>query len=168
MWVLMSVPFGIAFDVEVEEFSRVWYWELWVDTYFVIDIMLSFRTPYYVHGELHYSTYDMALHYMTSWFIPDVLSCASMIQYLTLMDDDEAPGSTGGEAAAEASGSRLAKLVRLTKLAKLLRLARMKRALSRITDYAFERFGGGLLVALGALGSVGKLVGGFALACVAT
>ena len=40
----------------------------------------------------------------------------------------------------------------------------MKRALSRLTDYAYERFGGGFMIAMGALGSVIKLIVGFMLA----
>ena len=161
LWVLTSVPFGIAFDIDVEPATMLWWWELWVDLYFVLDICLSFRTPYYFRGELHYSSKDMALHYMGSWFIPDVLSCASMIQYITMMTKDDDGSDANGEGT---STSRLAKLVRLTKLAKLLRLARMKRALSRLGDYAFERFGGNLMIALGAVGSVVKLISGFMLA----
>ena len=130
-----------------------------MDLYFVLDICLSFRTPYYFRGELHYSSKDMAVRYMGSWFIPDVLSCASMIQYVTMMQSSSSNDSEEGT-----STSRLAKLVRLTKLAKLLRLARMKRALSQLGDYAFERFGGSLMIALGAVGSVLKLVCGFMLA----
>ena len=33
MWVLVSVPFAIAFDVDVVQYSPLWFWELWVDTY---------------------------------------------------------------------------------------------------------------------------------------
>ena len=33
MWVLVSVPFAIAFDVDVVRQSPLWWWELWVDTY---------------------------------------------------------------------------------------------------------------------------------------
>ena len=162
MWVLVSVPFSIAFNVETETFTALWWWELWVDTYFVLDILLSFRTPYYFRGELHYSTKAMAVHYMMSWFIPDILSCASMLQYVT-NNDVQTDGSANADGT-DASPSRLAKLVRLTKLAKLLRLARMKRSLARLSDAAFERFGGGIMIALGAVGSILKLVGGFMLA----
>ena len=81
----------------------------------------------------------MAKNYLKGWFLPDVLSCASMIQYLTFLDDaeaDQAGSSSHGlqgdiEGAGDASASRLAKLVRLTKLTKLLRLARLKRVFER-------------------------------------
>ena len=46
MYVLTSVPFAIAFDVNAQVGSGLWFWELWVDTYFLLDILLYFRTPY--------------------------------------------------------------------------------------------------------------------------
>lgn len=116
----------------------------------------------------------MALNYVKGWFVPDILSCASMVQYLGPLDGSDVLGPASGsgmdvgrrlaEEDTTLGTSRLAKLVRLTKLAKLLRLARMKRALSRLNDRAFEHVGGNLMIALGAMGSVLKLVGGFALA----
>lgn len=133
--------------------------------YFAMDILLSFRTPYYYQGELHDSTKDMALRYAMSWFIPDALSCASLIQYVGGgMPDVDVDGDGSDQAGREASSERLAKLVRLMKLAKLLRLARLKRSLARLSDYAYEHLGGNLVVAFGALGSVVNLLLGFGLA----
>jgi Ca2+-binding EF-hand superfamily protein len=168
LWVLVSVPFGIAFmETEHETTDFLFWWELWVDLYFVFDILLNFRTPYYLFGELFYSSSEMAKHYFRTWFIPDVLSCTSMIQYVTLFqeiyggDGETATSATGDN---DAAAARLAKLVRLVKLAKLLRLARAKRALARLSDYAYEHVGGNMLITLGAVGSVLKLVSGFMLA----
>jgi hypothetical protein len=98
----------------------------------------------------------------TSWFIPDLLSCASLLQYG--VDADGVDGSGIGDDGRETPSARLAKLVRLAKLAKLLRLARLKRTLSRLADYAFEHLGGSLVVAFGAAGSVFNLIFGFGLA----
>ena len=138
-YVLVSVPFCIAYDVAAESGSKWWWWELFIDVYFILDILINFRTPFYFRGELHNSTKDMAGRYITSWFLPDVLSCASLLQYgidMTPVVDGSA--AVGGR---ETPSARLAKLVRLTKLAKLLRLARLKRSMTRLADYAFEHLG---------------------------
>lgn len=171
-WVLISVPFSIAFDIDAGQFTLLWWWELWVDIYFVLDIILNFRTPYYTRYELHFSGAEMAKNYLKGWFLPDVLSCASMIQYLTFLDDAEvgqAGSSSHGlqgdiEGAGDANASRLAKLVRLTKLAKLLRLARLKRVIERGVEKNLSQTIASRMVTLGAMGSLAKLVLSFTLA----
>ena len=120
---------------------------------------------------LHSKSSDMAWRYLQGWLIPDILSCVSVVEYFLVLsanDDDvvASSGSTmgiGGEDAANLSNMRAAKLVRLLKLAKLMKLARMKRSLERLGDNAYERFGGDLLLGLGAFGSVLQLIVGFAL-----
>lgn len=131
-YVLVSVPFCIAYDVAAESGSKWWWWELFIDVYFILDIVINFRTPFYFHGELHNSSRDMASRYLTSWFVPDVLSCASLLQYG--IDMDVAVDGSAAAGGRETPSARLAKLVRLTKLAKLLRLARLKRSMTRLAD----------------------------------
>jgi len=123
--------------------------------------VLNFRTPYWYRGVLYSKTKEMASRYATSWFIPDLASCASLIQYLDLTVESE-DGSLAGADGSKAA--RLTRLVRLAKLAKLLRLARLKRSITRLGDVFYEKFGGGLLQALGIVGSVVNLIFGFMLA----
>ena len=82
-YVLTSVPFSLAFDVSFQPWTFGWLWESFVDLYFVLDILLNFRTPYYSHGVLIDNDKEMALHYFKSWGAPDILSCASLIGYFT-------------------------------------------------------------------------------------
>lgn len=109
--------------------SNLWWWELLVDLYFVVDIGLNFRTPFYdAQGRLVYSSKEMAKHYLRGWLVIDIGSCASLLQYIFLLSDSGDGESDG------ASKARLTKVLRLLRLAKLLRLARLKRLLDRLGD----------------------------------
>lgn len=56
MYVCISVPYQAGFDLEIATWTFVWFIELLIDVYFVVDIMLNFRTPYYdTTGRLVYS-----------------------------------------------------------------------------------------------------------------
>jgi hypothetical protein len=163
-YVLVSVPFALAFDVAFEPWTVPWIWEAFVDLYFVLDICLNFRTPYYSQGMLIDTSKEMAWRYMTSWGVPDLLSCASLMGYFVSADAAAVSDGSVGEAKDDTKASRLAKLVRLMKLAKLLRLARLKRSLARLADRFYDVLGGGILQAFGAAGSVLNLCLGFGLA----
>lgn len=113
--------------MNTETGSSLWWWELYVDLYFVVDIALNFRTPFYdAQGRLVYSTKEMATNYMKGWLLIDIGSCASLLQYIFMLTDS---GDSEG-----ASKARLTKVLRLLRLAKLLRLARLKRLLDRLGD----------------------------------
>ena len=162
-YVLVSVPFALAFNLDADVGSTLWYWELFIDVYFVLDIVLYFRTPYWERGVLISDSWGMARRYVRGWLLPDVVSILSVIEYfLLIFDDSDDSGSLGGDTT-NLSQMRAAKLVRLLKLAKLLKLARMKRSLSRIADQLYDRFGQGIITRVGALGSIVQLIIGFAL-----
>ena len=46
-YLLLVVPVRIAFDREVETWSLSFWVDAVVDAYFIVDIGLNFRTPYY-------------------------------------------------------------------------------------------------------------------------
>eukprot|EP01047_Picozoa_sp_COSAG01_P044975 COSAG01_NODE_4111_length_5339_cov_13.132443_1_plen_1129_part_00 len=149
LYVLVSVPFAIAFDFQWEVGVPMWWFELVVDTYFVLDLLMYFRTPYFVDGVIHDGTCQMAKNYLCGWFIPDVLSCVSILEYF--LDRG-------------LSNMRAARLVRLIKLTKLLKLARLQRLRERQRVLFQEIFDGDMLRKLGAVGSAVKLLLGFCLA----
>jgi hypothetical protein len=127
VYVCISVPYQTGFDLDTDVGSLIWWWELWIDLYFLIDIGLNFRTPFYDRsGRLVYSSRGMALNYCKGWFFIDIASCASLLQYIFLVSGSGDPSS--------ASKTRATKGLRLLKMAKLLRLARLKRIFERLDD----------------------------------
>ena len=54
--------------------------------YFVVDIVLNFRTPFYdAQGRLVYNSTEMAKNYLKGWLLIDIGSCASLLQYIFLL-----------------------------------------------------------------------------------
>lgn len=127
-YVSVSVPMQVGFDLTIDVMSFIWMVEVMIDTYFVLDILINFRTPFIdmASGELRYSSAAMAMNYAKGWCLIDIFSCISVLQYVFLII-----GQEGGDAA---STARLTKTLRLLRLAKLLRLARVRRLINRLPD----------------------------------
>jgi len=53
------------------------------DLYFALDILLTFHISYYNQGELISETKTIAIHYLKTSFIPDVISLLSLIGYMS-------------------------------------------------------------------------------------
>ena len=123
VYVAFGVPFRLGFSVPVVIWSG-WFWfDAFVDVYFVSDIAISFRTAFYnSRGELEVNKDLIKRGYVKSWFIIDVASCfpGSYISYFF--------GDNG------TSGSKTIKLLRMFRLLKLLRLARFNRLLQRYEE----------------------------------
>ena len=45
-----------------------------IDSFFWFDIVVNFRTAFVEHGELYTDTESTRHHYLTSWFLPDIIS----------------------------------------------------------------------------------------------
>jgi hypothetical protein len=126
VYVCIAVPYQVGFNILAPIYSWLWFWELTIDVYFVLDILRNFRTPYYnAQGKMETSSRKMAKNYLRTWFTIDICSCVSMIQYLYLILDSD-PGQVGS--------TKVARVVRLVRMAKLLRLARMTRIMDRLPD----------------------------------
>ena len=147
--VCISVPYQTGFDISVQSGSMTWWIEVVVDVYFFIDICLNFRTPFVdEQGRMVYTGKAMARNYIRGWFIIDVSSCASLLQYVFEIFD-----FGDGDAA---SKTRVAKVLRLLRMAKLLRVARLKRLV--------ERMGDDLITILAPIGNIFVLLVGTAFA----
>ena len=139
LYVACIIPFRECFDVPVETWSGPFWWEAFVDLYFILDIFLNFRTAIVDrHGALVLSSGKIARSYMTTsysccrspgpgWFWLDVLACLP-VSYIELI--------VRGPDAGEGKGGQIKafKILRLLRLAKMLRVARLKRILQRYEE----------------------------------
>eukprot|EP01047_Picozoa_sp_COSAG01_P016705 COSAG01_NODE_862_length_13058_cov_6.823366_15_plen_313_part_00 len=121
-YVAISVPMQIGFDLTVVVGTGHFWFDVFVDLYFIIDIGVNFRTAFVTKiGNLETRPRQIARHYMQDFFIVDLLSCIPVSYVLLIVDG----GDTG-----RAHGSkslRSFKLLRLIRLTKLLRLAKLKK-----------------------------------------
>ena len=120
IYVAIFVPFNTGFDVDEELLTTAWFVDVSVDLYFIMDLVLNFRTAfYYENGVLESSPSKIVRHYLKGWFMLDFVSCLP-VQYVQLMFN-----SGGGDS--EGPNTKTVKLIRLVRLTKLLRLAKIKR-----------------------------------------
>eukprot|EP01043_Picozoa_sp_COSAG02_P072396 COSAG02_NODE_13627_length_1370_cov_1.641227_3_plen_315_part_01 len=107
--------------------------ELLIDLYFVVDIVLNFRTAFHDDdGELVIDQRKVTRHYLKHWFLLDFLSILP-VSYIGMIVQARRSGpSTSND---ETDGRlKFMKMLRLFRLAKMLRLARLKRLLERYDD----------------------------------
>ena len=157
-YVSVMVPLRTCFDLDNNDTSTFGFWlEAIVDAYFVIDIILCFRTAFWAaNGELVGDSSSIAIYYMKSWFFIDVLSCLPLGYVEMIMtaggEVDEAAdtarrtlrtkrpsdgegGSWVGEGTTDNDFNfKTFKTLRLFRLGKLLRIARIKRMLKKYED----------------------------------
>jgi hypothetical protein len=76
LWVVIDVPFMVAFDVGVN--LKVWDWHriisFMVDVFFMCDVVLNFNTGVEINGVVSLDRMVIAKDYVKSWFWIDVVS----------------------------------------------------------------------------------------------
>ena len=109
-------------------------WEIadWImDTIFLTDMLLSFRTAYPEVGGALVTVPDMiARKYLRGFFIIDCLS--------TVPFDKLAAALANGEASNSAKSMKFVRIARMVRLAKLLRLMRVSKLLGDLQDNLLE------------------------------
>lgn len=129
LWVVIDVPFMVAFDVAID--VNVWDWHriisLMVDVFFMLDVILNFNTGVEIGGIVSMDRIVIAKDYLKSWFWIDIVSAFPLDLVLQ--------GSAGSNSANSTQVVKLAKMgrvVRMFKLIRLLRIARVMRVVSRL------------------------------------
>eukprot|EP01043_Picozoa_sp_COSAG02_P029200 COSAG02_NODE_1806_length_10867_cov_7.575130_5_plen_748_part_01 len=126
-YVALVVPFRIGFDEEAKPSHWIFWWEVLVDLYFWLDIVMNFRTGHYdENNELVVDQRKVCKKYLQGWFVLDFISVLP-VTYIGYAMNGHGSAETGGEL-------KLMKVFRMLRLAKLLRLARLKRLVRRLVD----------------------------------
>jgi hypothetical protein len=129
-YVAVVIPFRIGFEVEEIVGSLAFFWDVLVDIYFLIDLLINFRLAYYITndplrtGELETDKKAIVHHYLRGWFTIDLLSVLP-IKYVYIV----AQGGTS-------SVSNVTKTFRLFRLFKMLQVTKIMRILDRQARFA--------------------------------
>ena len=158
LYVSVTVPYRACFEVDVELFSKTWFWDTMIDVYFVSDIVLNFRTAYVnSKGIREVNSRKIAQNYVTGWFILDFVSCIPVGHITTIIEHTSAAGA---DDEAGADNMKALKAIRLLRMSKLLRLARIKRILQKYESLLIDgRYDFGICVfyiARGVCDTLGK------------
>ena len=124
LWSVWAGPWKVAFVSDESLWSKAL--DYGMDIFFLIDIILNFRTGYYgLDGILVFSFGPIATRYLKSWFMVDFLSTVPIdliVNYL--IDTENASSLKSFKLARTFRLFRLLKLVRLLKLQKILNFFR--------------------------------------------
>lgn len=145
LYLLIMVPMRIAFGLEVAFGTSAFWFDAFVDVYFIVDIFMNFKTGYYdARGVLVIDSGKIANNYFRSWFVLDFITCLPVNYVMMLIAWDTDSSNAGKEVKAF-------KILRLLKLGKLLRVARIIRIVDRYQEELrvfMDAFGGIILSVL--------------------
>lgn len=117
---MIMIPFTISFTIN--ENPQQSNFDFFIDIYFMADILLSFQTGYYEKGILITSRKAIALNYIKSWLIIDLVAS---FPYTWVSSTDDS-GVTSSKVLL------ILKFLRTLKILRLLRIFKLKRIISRI------------------------------------
>ena len=144
---LLIIPYRTCLNIPAEANTFMWWVDLGVDVYFLVDICLTFRTGYIdKDGVFITNPCRVAVEYLKLWFWIDLFTSLPITTFLELALD------AGGTAAIAASGNasavasiaaggivipagvlripRMVRFVRILRLLKLVRLAKLAKLMS--------------------------------------
>ena len=147
-YIALVTPVRIGFVLHPDYFSPEWWWEVCIDVFFFIDLLLNFRTTYYtIEGKEVVTGSRIATHYVKTWFTIDLVSSIPFDLIVEWWMNPNGTGSGIGlgniQAAKTAKlakgtrASKLVKIIRVLKLTKLVRLARASRMVQRYADVLY-------------------------------
>lgn len=110
MYLVFALPFTVAFDADPVPFGVLWYFNQFINVYFILDLPLNFLICYRdERGVLVRKVKPVARHYLSSWFVLD---------FVTAVPWDQLPLTCGG-------AMQMAKSVRVLRISRVLRALRL-------------------------------------------
>ena len=136
-----SIPFSVAFLNQGNMPEELQDFDLLVDSLFMLDILLSFVTWYDDKGYIVRNPRQIALHYLYTWFLPDLAGSFPFDRVLDLVLENQ-PGM---------SSTNLIRILKFLRMMKLIRAVRFVNKLNRLKQKeGFEQFGN----AIGVMGAM--------------
>ena len=121
LYVSFTVPFRTCFGMEPELWSFPFFFDMFVDIYFLVDLVMNFRTAFFDHSGIRVvDTRLITRNYLTGWFAIDFCSCLP-VGYIGLGQEESEGGGAGFKAAKVLRLFRLGKMLRLAKVLKIMR-----------------------------------------------
>ena len=135
VYLTVTMPFRLTFENEASLYSATFWFEVMLDTLFIADIFLNFRTGYDLNkdgaviddaGIIEYDRWRVAVNYIKSWFLLDVLSGVpfSLVELIISGDTEEN---------VHLESVKTLKLLRFLRLGRLLKLEKILSNLDQVT-----------------------------------
>ncbi len=135
---LVVVPFSLCFDVSTSCPESLWFFEAFVDWFFVADIVLNFFTGVfedeYAQGAVSTDLCVIANRYARTWLLIDVAASLPLEFIVSLSVSGCNAGAQSEDAGANLDMLKLLRGLRMVKLLKLLRLLKLTSMIENLQD----------------------------------
>ena len=123
---VISLPLGMAFEDNSE--NNFFVLNVTIDCLFIIDIFVTFITGYVNSNDiLVMDSKQIAIHYMKTWFIVDIIASFPLDPILVSIEANENADSNDAKVTNLVKSVRVLRLLRMAKLFRLLRLSRVSK-----------------------------------------
>lgn len=126
----LSVPYFICFN-DVPSATSVQF-EFFMSLCFLLDILISFNTGFYIKGDLVLIRLQIVKTYLKFWFWMDIIAS---LPYNWFIGGVLSTDSTNSGAYNAPKVLRIIRIFRFLKILRLLRLAKLKKILIKIEDF---------------------------------
>jgi hypothetical protein len=122
LYVTFATPYRVCFAVEIPPRTLTWWFDLFLDAFFIVDILFNFRLAFWNdRGHREARSKYIARRYIRGWFLFDFIA-AFPLHHIVGVD-----GESCAEGGATGSQSRIMKVARLVRMSRMLRVSKMKR-----------------------------------------
>ena len=128
---MIFVPFQLSFDFESP--SVIIILNYIIDSFFMIDILMTFNTGYYSKGSVVKDRKKIFLHYLRGWFCLDFLASFPINWMVSGPNEELNLFSSSDFTLTNAMRS-----VRVIRILRLLRIFKLKRILSKLDSYYMD------------------------------
>lgn len=116
------IPYRVTFNMLSAGFLMLF--EIYIDTFFIIDVFINLYTGYYKKGSLVMKRRHIMCRYLKTWFVIDLLAS---IPFAWFISDDDIYNEDGELMVTDALVHHTSQLLRLLKIVRFMRIIRMIR-----------------------------------------
>ena len=139
---LLSVPYVICFNVSSTDATFTF--DTIKDVFFMIDVVLNFKTAYIDDGTLITDSALISKKYLKRWFLIDLLTSLPISLIVEVVVDDESTGST-------VSALRLSRFLRFARIARIFKAVKLKRLFVKMEEFFYSSVFNGIKGLVGLL-----------------
>jgi len=121
IYIVIDVPFELAFGVDESLLSPTGCFELILCLFFILDIVINFRTGFIANQILVTTSREIALHYLKGWFTVDLVTT---IPFQFILSARKSLSVHGG------SATKIMRIMKVFRLVKLFRIFKIMRTMS--------------------------------------
>lgn len=142
---LVNVPYVICFEIPSTE--PTFLFDTFKDLFFIIDVILNFKTGYVEDGSLITDSTLITKKYLKTWFPVDFLTALPISLVVDLSFGEEFDGSS-------AKAFKLLKFLRFARLARIFKAIRLKKLFVKMEEFFYSSVFNGIKGLIGLFATI--------------